>query len=210
MLLVPIISMIAFGWKPWPSPFFRPQSTPCVVSPAMAKLAVLMPPKYLSNIALLASPCTHQSVIESPCSSRSMLPFFAISTKPSCRGPCRCVVCVKVAAVFSRGGCSIISDSNFFSSGLVDDVSASINFLSASLTCVSSAGVGRGIATSGGTGAGGPICITPLPTRATAGRVGAVVGAVSAVAIDTAAALMAALATITQNDRFMGLVPFGV
>jgi len=44
----------------------RPQSTPCVVSPATAKLAVLMAPKYLSNIALLASPCTHQSVIESP------------------------------------------------------------------------------------------------------------------------------------------------
>ena len=55
-LLVPIMSMTAFGWNPWPSPFFRPQRTPCVVSPAMAKLAVLMSPKYLSKTALLASP----------------------------------------------------------------------------------------------------------------------------------------------------------
>ena len=87
------------------------------------------PPKYLSNIALFASPCTHQSVIESPCSSRSMLPCFAISTKPSCRGPIRCAVCVNVAATFSRGGWSSISDSNFFSSGCAADLSEAMNFL---------------------------------------------------------------------------------
>ena len=104
VLFVPIISMIALGWNPWPSPFLQPHSTPCVVSPAMAKLAVLMLPKYLSNIALLASPCTHQSVIESPWSSRSMLPALAISTNPSCRGPCRWFVWVYVAATFKRGG----------------------------------------------------------------------------------------------------------
>ena len=69
----------------------------------------------------------------------------------------RCVVCVNVAATFSRGGCRSISDSNFFRSGFDADVSASMNFESAALTCARSSGVGRGIATSGGTGAGGPI-----------------------------------------------------
>jgi len=34
-LLVPIISMMAFGLMPVPSPSFSRYSTPCVVSPAM-------------------------------------------------------------------------------------------------------------------------------------------------------------------------------
>src|SRR5258706_13834812 len=48
------------------------------------------------------------------------------------------------------------SDSNFFKSGCVADRSASTKRFTASLTCASSAGVGRGIDTSGGSGADGP------------------------------------------------------
>ena len=48
------------------------------MSPATAKLAVLMLPKYLSKTGLFAS-CSHQSVMESPCRSRSMLPCFAVA-----------------------------------------------------------------------------------------------------------------------------------
>ena len=92
-----------------------------VVSPEMAKFAVLMAPKYLSNIALLASPCAQKSVIESPSSRRSISPFFAISTKPKWRSPIRCWVCVNVAATFRRGGSSISSDSNFFKRVLAGD-----------------------------------------------------------------------------------------
>src|SRR5262245_32420977 len=173
VLLVPIISITALGWKPWPSPFFSPHRTPCVVSPEIAKLAVLIPPKYLSYIALFASGDCQKSVMESPSRSRSMSPFLAISTKPSCLGPCRWAVCVYVAATFRRGGCSRSNDSYFFSSGLADDLSESTSFLSASLTCVSSAAVGRGIATSGGTGAGGPITTTGSGPRPCAGAAGA-------------------------------------
>src|SRR5262245_3723784 len=139
----------------------------------MAKLAVLMPPKYLSYIALFASGDCQKSVIESPSSSRSMSPRFAISTKPSCLGPCCWAVWVYVAATLRRGGCSRSSDSYFLSSGLADDLSESINFLTASFICVSSAGVGRGMATSGGTGAGGPITTGKGP-RPCAGGTGAV------------------------------------
>ena len=56
-----------------------------------------------------------------------------------------------------RAGCSSNSGSNFFSSGLVGDASPSMNFLTAALTCASSSAVGRGMVTSGGTGAGGPM-----------------------------------------------------
>ena len=86
-----------------------------------------------------------------------MFPCFATSTNPSCLGPCLCAVCVKVAATFLRAGCSIKSGWNLFNRGLVEDVSLSMNFLTAALTCTNSSDVGRGMATSGGTGAGGPI-----------------------------------------------------
>ena len=89
-----------------------------------------------------------------------MFPCFATSMNPRCLGPCLCAVCVKVAATFLRAGCSISSDSNFFNNGLFADLSPSMNFLTASLTCTTSADVGRGMATSGGTGAGGPITTT--------------------------------------------------
>ena len=163
-----------------PSPFLRPQSTPCVVSPEMAKFAVLYALKYLSNTAFCSSFCTHQSVIESPCSSRSMLPCLARSTNPSCLGPRRCTVCVNVAATFMRGGWSSSCDSNFFNNACVADRSASMNFLTAAFTCSSSAGVGRAISTSGGTGAGGPICTGGWPPRPWVGGAAPPTGAVCA------------------------------
>jgi hypothetical protein len=66
---------------------------------------------------------------------QSMLPAFAVSTKPSCRGPIRSVVCVNVAAVLSRGGCSIISDSYFLRRSFAVDLSVATKPLMAALTC---------------------------------------------------------------------------
>ena len=51
-LFVPIMSMMALGLWPWPSPFCRPQRMPCVVSPETPKLATFMSPKYLLKTPL--------------------------------------------------------------------------------------------------------------------------------------------------------------
>ena len=53
-----------------------------------------------------------------------MLPALAVSTNPSCRGPIRWAVWVKVAAVLRRGGCTISSDSYLFSNGAAAESSA--------------------------------------------------------------------------------------
>ena len=128
-----------------------------------------------------------------------MLPCLAVATNPSCRGPMRWLVCVNVAATFSRGGCRSISDSNFFSSGCADDLSLSMKRFSAALTCSSSAGVGRGIATSGGTGAGGPITTGAKPPRpAPGGPPGATPGACADAAPTQGPMAKRAMRTITR------------
>ncbi len=67
---------------------------------------------------------------------------------------------MNVAATLSGCGRRSSSDSNFFNSDWADDVFESMNCFTASLTCASSAGLGRGMATANGTGAGGPITTT--------------------------------------------------
>src|SRR5690348_11016580 len=56
----------------------------------------------------------------------------------------------------SRGSGTLISDAYFLSSGAWADVLLSTNCLRAAFICATSCGVGRGIVTCGGTGAGGP------------------------------------------------------
>jgi len=45
-----------------------------------------------------------------------------------CRGPIRCAVCVYVAAVLRRGGCTSISEAYFFRTSFAADVSVSMVF----------------------------------------------------------------------------------
>src|SRR5262245_41282342 len=82
-------------------------------------------------------------------------------------------------------------DSYFFSVAADDDLSLAMNDLSASLICFSSAGSGRGMVTSGGTGAGGPI-------RTGGGAPRPAVGwAIAAPAVN---AMMMKAATTGRND----------
>ena len=130
VLLVPIISMMAFGEKPWPSPFFRPQSTPWGCRRRWRNSPLSCPPKFLSKTGLPA--LAQRSVIESPSNSRSMSPALASATNPSWRAPMRCVVCVKVAAVLARGGTTVIKF-GYFASNALAVLSEAANLLRAAL-----------------------------------------------------------------------------
>src|SRR5260370_23075421 len=92
-----------------------------------------MLPKYLSKTGLFAS-CSHQSVIESPCRSRSMLPCFAVATNPSCLGPIRWLVWVKVAATLRRGADNRLYGPHVFTDGEAEAAAPSANPLHSLLT----------------------------------------------------------------------------
>ena len=180
VLLVPIISITALGWKPCPSPFRRPHSTPCVVSPAIAKLAVRMRAEVLVEHRLV------RLALDPPVGDRIAVQqqvdvaLLGALDEPFVPGtPALDGLRERRGDVLARPAEASAATRTSSAASLVGDLSASMNRFTAALTCASSSGVGRGMATSGGTGAGGPMTTGATAAGPGPGSGGAAAGAVA-------------------------------
>ena len=124
---------------------------------------------------------------------------------------------VKVAAMLGRGAVTVRRGRYFRRSDFASDVSASTSRVISALMAVISSALGRWMATSGGTGAGGPGGIGANALRpGLAGRAGALAGAVVGAAPAGccwanrvgAAERAARRARAMRGDRFI-FAPFG-